>query len=99
MPWSEAAIVRRVVAALRARGAWAEKIHGSPYQRAGLPDVDCVYRGRAVKLEVKRPGERPTRVQLRVLGELQAAGAVTAVVTSDVEALLILDEIDQELAA
>lgn len=57
---------------------------------AGEPDIDCCYRGRAVKLEVKRPGGKPTKLQEATLGKWKAAGAIVGVVHSveDVKELL-----------
>ena len=70
-------------------GCYAVKTHGSIYS-AGQPDLLGSYQGRALALEVKRPGRRPTRLQAAVLKKWRAAGAIAAVVTSveDVRELL-----------
>jgi hypothetical protein len=73
----------------------ARKGHGSVYQ-TGEPDVDAVVCGRAVKLEVKLPGEEPTALQARVLALWEAAGAVVGVVTSLDEAQAIVAPIYEE---
>jgi len=39
---------------------------------AGDPDIDACLRGRSVQLEVKRPGEKPTPLQVKRLED--AAG-------------------------
>lgn len=63
------------------------KIHGGPYQLAGVPDLLCVRDGRALFLEVKRPGEKPTAIQRARMDEIKTVGgAVCAVVTSVEEA-------------
>lgn len=66
----------------------AEKTHGSTF-KSGQPDIDAVIAGRAVKLEVKRPGNDATPLQRRILETWASAGCVTGVVTSveDVKAL------------
>ena len=68
----------------------AIKYHGSAYTRTGEPDIHGCYRGVALKLEVKQPGEEPTRIQVKTLEKWAAAGAITGVVRSvdDVESLL-----------
>lgn len=79
--------------------AMAVKIHGSPYQRAGLPDLVVILRGRVAGLEVKAaaPGEseeharqRVTALQQATLDEMARAGAVTAVVVSVEEAVRVV---------
>lgn len=87
---SETHLVREIVAELRARGLYARKIHSSGYQGAGLPDVHAIAGGRAVWLEVKRPGHSPTRIQARTLEELAQAGAIAGTVHSVDEALELL---------
>ena len=85
----EATLVKAILAELKAQGAWARKIHGSAYN-AGLPDVAAVVNGRAVWLEAKVPGERPTTLQQKTIDAICAAGGIAAVVTSveDVRAVL-----------
>lgn len=67
----------------------ARKIHGGPYM-AGWPDILCVKDGQAYFFEVKRPGGKPTKLQLYELKEWMKAGAMIAVVNSvnDVRAVL-----------
>jgi hypothetical protein len=48
----------------------------------GLPDVLVIKSGRAAWMEVKRPGEDPTRIQEHRMRELINAGCPTAVVRS-----------------
>lgn len=83
----ESALVKKLMARLKAAGWWCVKIHGGPYQRAGLPDIWAVKAGRLLCIEAKRPGERATKLQEHTLAELSAAGATTAVISS-------IDELD-----
>src|SRR5690606_41495962 len=71
----------------------ARKIHGGPYM-SGWPDILAVKDGQAYFFEVKRPGGRPTKLQLYELGEWMRVGAVVAVVTSvdDVRKVMELDK-------
>lgn len=87
----ESALVKKLMARLRSAGWWCVKMHGGPYQRAGLPDIWAVKAGRLLCIEAKRPGERATKLQEHTLAELSAAGAITAVVSS-------MDELENTLA-
>lgn len=68
------------------------KIHGgdNPFQAAGIPDLLCCWRGTFIGLEVKMPGEEPSKVQIVNLERIRKAGGVAEVVTSveEVEAIL-----------
>lgn len=68
-------------------------------KRLGEPDIDCCYKGRAIKLEVKRPGRehgysndtgKLTKLQIATLSKWKAAGAIAGVVCSveDVKRIL-----------
>ena len=79
---TEKSIVERILKYLNSLdGCRARKIHGSPYM-SGWPDILAVKDGQAYFFEVKRPGGRPTKLQLYELGEWMRVGAVVAVVTS-----------------
>lgn len=60
--------------------SWWTKYHGGPFTRAGVPDLLGSVRGRFVALEVKRPREMPSDVQLHQLSLLARSGAICAVV-------------------
>lgn len=70
---------------------WAFKVHGSPFQRAGVPDILGVCRGRCFAIEVKEPGNVPTLLQTRTLDKLRAAGAIVGVAWSLEQFFEILD--------
>lgn len=61
----------------------ARKVHGSVYS-GGEPDIDCCLKGRAIKIEVKKPGEKVLNdgLQEKILHEWAKAGAVSFWVTS-----------------
>jgi hypothetical protein len=72
-------------------GWWTFKIAGGPMQTAGVPDLLCVKHGRAVFLEVKQPGKKPSPLQAQRIKEIREIGGATAeVVTSKKEAEEIL---------
>ena len=53
-----------------------EKVHGSVWGKVGKPDLDGCLAGRCLKVEVKRPGARPTPIQRLALHQWRAAGAI-----------------------
>lgn len=62
-------------------GGWWLNFHGgSVFMPRGIPDIIGCFKGRFIALEVKRPGEQPTKLQAKTLELLQAAGAVTGIV-------------------
>jgi hypothetical protein len=89
----ESAIVKAILAYLNSLpGCVARKRWGGGMGVAGDPDIDACIRGRSVQLEVKRPGEMPTPLQLKRLEEWRQAGAVVAVVHSLAEVTGLLWE-------
>lgn len=90
---TERAIVKAILAYLNSLpGCLARKRWGGGMGVAGDPDIDACIRGRSVQFEVKRPGERPTALQAKRLGEWRQAGAVVAVVHSVAEVRAVLEE-------
>lgn len=67
------------------------KNHGNQYSVIGLPDIMCVYNGKILCIEVKLPGNKPTKLQEITLQKLSTAGAITAVAYSieDVQKILL----------
>lgn len=57
-------------------GCRVRVVHGGPHQSAGEPDLDAVICGVPLKIEVKLPGNKPTKLQAHVIDEWRAAGAV-----------------------
>jgi hypothetical protein len=90
---SERAIVKAILAYLNSLpGCLARKRWGGGMGVAGDPDIDACIRGRSVQLEVKRPGEKPTLLQLKRLEEWRQAGALVGVVTSVAEVRTLFEE-------
>lgn len=82
---SEASIVNKCKALIKKCGGYCVKVT-PPAVEAGTPDILACLAGRFYAIEVKRPGERPTRLQEKRLAQWRAAGAV-AVWVDSVEAL------------
>ena len=51
------------MAALRARGAWVYKVHGTGYSQAGVPDLLIGYQGLSIAFEVKVPGDEAPELE------------------------------------
>lgn len=94
-----ASIVREIVRCWPS--CWYFKVHGSPYQRAGVPDLLLCVEGRFIGLEVKhpKPGEsedharsRATVRQRKQISDIIAAGGYAAVVVSVEEAVAAVEQ-------
>ena len=94
----ESAIVKAILAYLNTLPqCLARKRWGGGMGVAGEPDIDACLRGRSIQLEVKRPGQRPTLLQLKRMEDWRQAGAIVGIVTSVAEVKALLgDEKDFE---
>lgn len=68
---------------------WFFKVHGGPFQTAGIPDILACRDGRLFGFEVKQVGKKATPIQQRTIDLINDAGGVALVVHSvaDVEAV------------
>lgn len=88
---NETALSRKVQAHIKeAHGGLARKVHGNAYGVAGEPDIDACIRGRAVKIELKVAGKKPSALQFARLRAWAEVGALAGWATSleQVDALL-----------
>ena len=71
------------------------KNHGNQYSVIGLPDLMCVYKGKIICIEVKIPGNVPTKLQEVTLRKLKDAGAICCIAYSieDVKKMLISNKL------
>jgi Holliday junction resolvase len=60
---------------LKSEGWWVMKIHGSAYQKAGVPDILAIKDGTIFFIEVKAPRGVVSKLQEQIMGELAEAGA------------------------
>lgn len=71
-------------------GKWV-KVHGGPFQEAGLPDLDGVVTGLSFRFEVKEPIEgAPSELQLAQLEEYRKAGAIACIVETSSQAVALV---------
>lgn len=88
----EASIKNAIIRRLKKMGAWHQKNAPGPWgYTVGRPDFLVIYKGRGIGLEVKRPGEKPEKIQIRRIEEIRAAGGVAEVVHSADEAQAVLE--------
>jgi hypothetical protein len=79
----EAKITERALTWLNAQPrCYAWKLHTGPMGEGGHPDIDGCIAGRSIKIEMKRPGEKPTRRQMGRLLRWRQAGALVGWATS-----------------
>lgn len=101
MATNETQLVREIVREVKREypSAWCFKVHGSPTQTVGTPDLLICVEGLLIAAEVKhrKPGEsiehaygRATPVQLAQIEVLRRAGAVAGVVISAAETLALI---------
>ena len=80
---SETDVTKECISWLKAQpGTHAWKLHTGPMGMGGHPDIDGCTRGRSIKIEMKRPGEKPDGRQMVRLLQWRAAGALVGWATS-----------------
>lgn len=93
----EKAIQNKIVQYLKQQpNTWFFKTHGGMYQVAGIPDILLCYNGHFVALEIKRPGEKATKLQEKVLRDIKEAGGIFAVVYGLPDVKELLDTLTKE---
>jgi penicillin-binding protein-related factor A (putative recombinase) len=94
-PPLESAVVKKTLEKLRLRGGFWFKIHGTPFQLAGIPDIIGCYHGRFIAFEAKRDSKgRPTPLQAFQIKKIRAAGGIATLIFTPEMALAILDRLD-----
>ena len=74
---------------------WTCKVMAA--NKRGVPDILAVISGRFVAIEVKRPGGKPSRLQLMQIKRIQAAGGIAMVAESVDDVIDALASADIEL--
>lgn len=92
---SESRISSDIIKALKIRGAFAWKNHGTELTLAGLPDIIFCYKGIFAAIETKMPDKRTnvSAVQQRVHEKIRQSGGRVEVCCSVGEALRFLGTI------
>lgn len=76
----EAKVKARVVAQLKALGAYYFYPVTGGYGSSGVPDIVGCYHGRFFGIECKAGKNKPTTLQYRNLEQIQAAGGIALVI-------------------
>jgi penicillin-binding protein-related factor A (putative recombinase) len=96
-PPLERVVVKKTIEQLRKRGGFWFKVHGSPMQLAGIPDIIGCYRGRFIAFEAKRDATgKPTAIQAYMMEKIRAAGGIATLIYTPEMALARLDRIDEQ---
>jgi Holliday junction resolvase len=91
MSEAESIIVRDILKYLNSLpGCFAWKHHGGMYSTAGIPDIICCCQGKFLAFEVKGPKGQPTKLQLKTIQDIQAAGGQAYIVRSLMEVQKII---------
>lgn len=95
MSQAESRLSRKIMDAIRARGVFCFKVHGSEYMMAGLPDIIACVDGKFVGLETKLPSTRKdTSARQEYVHDLiRESNGIARVVCSPAEALAVIDEV------
>ena len=72
---------------------WIVKYPGGTYGRKGVPDLILSVKGRFLAIEVKKPGGKPSQIQLLEREKIRSTGSRSEIVESFVEAKLIILEV------
>jgi len=95
MSQGESKLSRKIMDALRIKGYFCFKVHGSEYMMAGLPDIIVCANGLFIGLETKLPSTRgdvsPRQAYVHSL--IENAGGVAHVVCSPPEALAVVEKV------
>lgn len=63
------------------------------YSKAGVSDLLISFRGHFIAMEVKRPGEKPTKLQEKFLRDVAGSGGLSTVVYSLDDAKEFIDRL------
>ena len=81
----ETLLQRSIQKWLRSKGYWCLKVHGSQYQRAGIPDLLILKNGKAWFIETKIKSNQPSPLQRAVIAEIERVADVPCFVIRSLE--------------
>jgi len=90
----ESRLVQRIVNTLESKfpGCYVRKIHGNPFQHAGIPDLVGCLDGLFFGFEVKTDTGKTTKIQELEGESIRTAGGLHAVIRSPEEAVKVLKD-------
>ncbi len=83
----ETRIVKRIRDAVKAKGGYSIKFHGSPFSAAGVPDMVVIIKGQSIWMEVKTATGKQSKIQKYMQLMFRLRGVEVYVVRSVEEAL------------
>ena len=90
----EAAVKKKIHAALKAQGAYAVNYIGGMHANSGTPDILACLDGRFIGIEAKAGSNKPTELQLHNLRRIDEAGGLALVINeTNLELLDVLRHI------
>lgn len=90
---SESDITKQAITWLKAQPrTYAWKLHTGAMGENGHPDIDGCMNGRTLKIEMKRPGRRPTPAQMARLLLWRQAGAIVGWATTVDEVMALVEQ-------
>lgn len=94
MTQAESKLSRKIMTAIRARGWFCFKVHGSETMMAGLPDIVVCAEGLFIGLETKMPGKEgnTSARQVFVHEQIRNAGGIARVVNSEIAAIATIEQ-------
>lgn len=91
----EKTVVKNIMYMLKLEfpGLWF-KVHGGPFQVAGLPDILGCHKGKFIGIEVKAPGKEKTLtlIQQEKIAKIKLAGGIAFMATSATIVRSVLNE-------
>lgn len=67
------------------------KVHGGPFQRAGLPDLIGTVYGMFFGFEVKELDGEPSALQIETLKDIEAAGGIAGLIEEPEDAIYLVE--------
>lgn len=74
---------------------YMKKIHGSPYQEAGIPDLIGSFLGTFIGMEIKQPGCEPTPIQAANIRDIRRSGGCAQAISSVEEAFAFMEYVKE----
>ena len=89
----EKAIENRIKNYLKKNNIYYFKVHGNGFQKVGIPDIVACINGRFTGIEVKRPGGKPSPLQIANIEQIRNNGGSAEIVYSFEEAKQFIDSV------
>ena len=89
----EKTIENRIKNYLKKNNIYYFKVHGNGFQRVGIPDIVACINGKFTGIEVKRPGGKPSSLQIANIEHIRNNGGSAEIVYSFEEAKKFIDSV------